>query len=696
MTSILIVEDDNDINNLICNTLKAEGYQCERAFDGKEGADKIEQNRYDLLLLDIMLPEINGYELLDYVRRIGDTPVIIISAMGQVDERIRGLRMGADDYICKPFQIGELLARVETVLRRTQRMAERLEIEDVAIDPKSRTVTKAGEQVELTVKEFDLLYELMKNKNVALSRRRLYELVWQEEYTWETRTLDSHVQRLRKKLDWNEKIVTVFRIWLSSGGSRMKFFYKMFLGMTVILAVALGMIEYVTLSYSLEHAVKREQDSALSQHQMIKYSIETVILNMKSEDVDKELTDMMSQSAKSIVGDEGGMYLADDDGKRIYANSCNYEQKDIKVKDGTLTYSIVSKENTKDTGEKQSSRYIHVKSSFKLNDNRYILITESDITPVFDESKELRYRCSMYYIVILAVGMMVILILSWMITKPLAGLTATTKKFADGDYTARSDVKTKDEIGELAKAFNELAKNLESKVYELQMAAKKQEDFTANFAHELKTPMTSIIGYADTLYQKKMSEDEVHSAAGVILNEGMRLEALSFKLLELITLDKNDFRLEETRISEIIADCVETAHEAARKHNTEIVYSADEAWVWLEYDLFKTMLLNLIDNAVKSGGSKVDVSGRLISHSIYRIAVSDNGRGIPPEDIERITEAFYMVDKSRSRSEHGAGLGLALVSRIAKLHDTKIHYESESGKGTKVYFDMKAEALDEK
>lgn len=106
MTSILIVEDDNDINNLICNTLKAEGYQCERAFDGKEGADKIEQNRYDLLLLDIMLPEINGYELLDYVRRIGDTPVIIISAMGQVDERIRGLRMGADDYICKPFQIG--------------------------------------------------------------------------------------------------------------------------------------------------------------------------------------------------------------------------------------------------------------------------------------------------------------------------------------------------------------------------------------------------------------------------------------------------------------------------------------------------------------------------------------------------------------------------------------------------------------
>ena len=156
----------------------------------------------------------------------------------------------------------------------------------------------------------------------------------------------------------------------------------------------------------------------------------------------------------------------------------------------------------------------------------------------------------------------------------------------------------------------------------------------------------------------------MHSAAGVILNEGMRLEALSFKLLELITLDKNDFRLEETRISEIIADCVETAHEAARKHNTEIVYSADEAWVWLEYDLFKTMLLNLIDNAVKSGGSKVDVSGRLISHSIYRIAVSDNGRGIPPEDMERITEAFIWLTSHDQEVSMEQGLGLHLYQGL--------------------------------
>jgi two-component system alkaline phosphatase synthesis response regulator PhoP len=211
MKNILIIEDDRAIRNLIRSTLAAEGYRCDCAADGRQGADMLEKKPYCLVLLDLMLPEISGYELLDYIRQTG-TPVIILSAMGQVQDRIRGLRMGADDYLCKPFQIGELLARVETVLRRAGHSAEVIQIGGVRILPDSRQVWKDGEPVELTVKEFDLLVELARNKNVALSRERLYETVWQEEYTGETRTLDSHIQRLRKKLDWNEQIKTVFRI----------------------------------------------------------------------------------------------------------------------------------------------------------------------------------------------------------------------------------------------------------------------------------------------------------------------------------------------------------------------------------------------------------------------------------------------------------------------------------------------------
>lgn len=165
MISVLVIEDDTQISRLIESTLTAEGYHCECALDGQIGADCIEEKVYDLILLDLMLPQISGYELLEYIVTVG-TPVIIISAMGQVKDRIRGLRMGADDYLSKPFQIGELLARVETVLRRTKRIQDKITIDDVTLDPVSRQVFKDGHQINLTVKEFDLLMELVGNKNV--------------------------------------------------------------------------------------------------------------------------------------------------------------------------------------------------------------------------------------------------------------------------------------------------------------------------------------------------------------------------------------------------------------------------------------------------------------------------------------------------------------------------------------------------
>lgn len=211
MLRILVVEDEKAISDLICKTLREEGYRCDAAYDGQKGADMIEKNTYDLALLDIMLPYVNGYELLEYLLPTG-TPVIFISAKGQVNDRIRGLKLGADDYLVKPFQVGELVARVESVLRRAGKSRKKLTAGDVEVNLDSRIVTKNGSPVELTVKEYRLLIELIQNKNVALYRERLYEKVWEEEYLGETRTLDSHIQRLRKKLDWNDKIKTVFRI----------------------------------------------------------------------------------------------------------------------------------------------------------------------------------------------------------------------------------------------------------------------------------------------------------------------------------------------------------------------------------------------------------------------------------------------------------------------------------------------------
>ncbi|MDE7275069.1 MAG: response regulator transcription factor [Lachnospiraceae bacterium] len=211
MQKILIVEDEEAIANLIKINLEAEGYRCTCAYDGRSGADYIEGEVFDLILLDIMLPEIDGYELLEYIKPMG-TPVIFLTAKSALNDRIKGLKRGADDYIVKPFQVGELIARVEALLRRYGKVNQKLAFADVEIDVVSRTVSRAGKPVELTNKEFDLLVELIQNKNVALYRERLYEKVWNEPYLGDTRTLDSHIQRLRRKLDWDRYIKTVFRI----------------------------------------------------------------------------------------------------------------------------------------------------------------------------------------------------------------------------------------------------------------------------------------------------------------------------------------------------------------------------------------------------------------------------------------------------------------------------------------------------
>ncbi|MCL2377951.1 MAG: response regulator transcription factor [Defluviitaleaceae bacterium] len=211
MQTVLIVEDEQAIANLIYVNLKEEGYRCTCAYDGKTAADLIENQSYDLILLDIMLPEVDGYELLEYIKPTG-TPVIFITAKGAVADRIKGLKLGADDYLVKPFQIGELIARVEAVMRRYGKSDKQLVFKDVSINLDSRQVIKNGRTIDLTVKEFDLLVELIRNKNVALYRDRLYEKVWQDDFIGETRTLDSHIQRLRKKLGWEDCIKTVFRI----------------------------------------------------------------------------------------------------------------------------------------------------------------------------------------------------------------------------------------------------------------------------------------------------------------------------------------------------------------------------------------------------------------------------------------------------------------------------------------------------
>ncbi len=211
MLKILIAEDEEPIANLIRMNLRRAGYQCTWASDGEKAADFMDREKFDLLLLDVMLPGISGYELMDYARA-RELPVIFLTALGSTENKVKGLKMGADDYLTKPFEIVELLARVEAVLRRYHKTETLLRVFDVMIDTASRSVTQNGEPVSLTMKEFDLLLLLARNRNIALYRETIYETVWGGEYMGQSRTVDLHIQRLKKKLNWDSEIAAVYKV----------------------------------------------------------------------------------------------------------------------------------------------------------------------------------------------------------------------------------------------------------------------------------------------------------------------------------------------------------------------------------------------------------------------------------------------------------------------------------------------------
>ncbi len=211
MIKILIVDDEKPICDLIDLNLSASGYQCTAVQDGMRAIEMIERDAYDLVLLDIMLPGADGYDVMEYIRPLG-IPVIFITAKHEVRDRVRGLRLGADDYLVKPFDVVELMARVEAVLRRYNKADRVLRAGDVEVDVEARKVTKAGRPVVLTNKEFGLLVLFMQNRNIALFRERLYETVWKGEYFGDSRTLDLHVQRLRRKLGWEQSLVAVYKV----------------------------------------------------------------------------------------------------------------------------------------------------------------------------------------------------------------------------------------------------------------------------------------------------------------------------------------------------------------------------------------------------------------------------------------------------------------------------------------------------
>lgn len=323
------------------------------------------------------------------------------------------------------------------------------------------------------------------------------------------------------------------------------------------------------------------------------------------------------------------------------------------------------------------------------------VIAVYDITEIYAQrDAELAiYRWT--FAIVAAAGTLLSWALCTWLTRPLRALTRVSRELAAGNLGKRVRVTSHDEVGQLSAEFNVMADRLEAGMQDMKAAMERQEEFMGSFAHELKTPMTSIIGYADLLRSQELTEADRREAANYVFSEGKRLESLSLKLLDLLVLEKDSAPMQLCSPKALIEDIAAEFYPILRQQGIALSCRCARGSCLLEPDLFKSLLFNLIDNARKAmdGGGRVMLQSEMLADGV-RIRVIDNGRGMPPEALSKITEAFYRVDKSRSRAQGGAGLGLALCSRIVELHKGTIAFSSREGVGTVVTLELHAGAGD--
>lgn len=352
------------------------------------------------------------------------------------------------------------------------------------------------------------------------------------------------------------------------------------------------------------------------------------------------------------------------------------ERVEVLLEDGSSIQRIV---------EQDGRKYLQITNVMELGDRDMLLQISRDVTQVYSvRDNQIRlFRFMLLGVLVLGAG--VSYLVSLLITKPIEKLSAVTRQIADGDLTSRAESHTGDEIEALARDFNHMADKLEENIETISENMRRQEEFMGSFAHELKTPMTSIIGYADLLRGQSLTKTEQQEAANYIFQESKRLESLSLKLLDLLVMNRQELTLQEASPAALIRGIVKALKPVLQKQNVVIQCKCQDGNCMLEPDLVKSLVINLVDNARKAmekGGNIYILS--TMTDTGCAIRVVDNGRGMPQEAISKITEAFYRVDKSRSRAQGGAGLGLALCRQIVELHGGKMEFESILGKGTSV------------
>lgn len=475
----------------------------------------------------------------------------------------------------------------------------------------------------------------------------------------------------------------------------MRFSFKIFFStfLIVLLSLSIGGTILITTNFhrTLYNEIKKAKEenhmtavimaTSLSPY-IYNYSsnfnsiIEGVVKNIEANVYESEKLIRVYNNEKTLVYENIGKFGLD-----------GYEKSKLMeyYLEDKMAYMIV---------KKNEKYYIQTMSAIGMRYGKIYLETFLEVTEILAFMElQIDLFLKVFVVTGLVSGILNYIVTVW-ITKPIGQLSKATRSLSNGDLSRRVSIKSNDEVGELAKDFNMMADSMEKTIEELKEYARRQEEFVSNFAHELKTPLTSIIGYADMLRSRKMSEESIFLAANYIFTEGERLESLSLKMLELLVERNYKPEFKQINIKDIIEETLSLMKPALIEKDIKLEEMVEECILYVDNDLMKTVIINLIDNAKKAMENEgvIKVVGRKEEEG-YCIYIKDNGRGIPKKDLGKITEAFYMVDKSRSRKAGGFGLGLNICMQIIQLHKARLKFESEVGKGTTVKLTMKEGVL---
>lgn len=454
----------------------------------------------------------------------------------------------------------------------------------------------------------------------------------------------------------------------------MKFRYKVLICNIIFVAIAFAVSGFLLIRYTYRIGIERSVNAVLEENQLLRTTIEADITGrILSEDYESlsDIDRLRSGIEDRLAGTQTkvdlivSVDLTEDSPYYPLVQALESGRKNYVIRSTSTGYDVACA------------------SALGVENSSFYIINTKDISDVF-ESMDLQinyYRIIMLFAIVIC--SIIMLFIATYMTDSIQRLTRVTKRMAGGDYEIRTKVRSRDEIGELSHNFNKMADSVEGHVRQLEEENRRREDFVANFTHEIKTPLTAVIGYSDMLRSKHMKQENIQLAAEYIFSEGKRLESMSMKLFDLILLDKQEIVKKGIYVPDLTDTIQESVRPVIEKRNIRLVVKSCPVWICGDSDLLKTVFINMLDNASKASKSGDTVMLRVrCRNNVVLFEVIDRGIGIPAEDVARITEAFYMVDKSRSRQSGGAGLGMALASKIIGVHGGRLKILSEVGRGT--------------